>query len=76
MCDILNFVVLVRTIKGSRTTSRRDFKPKGLQAEIKTLQAPQNAFYHLQNVAFLKLWQVKSIISVIHDNAPLVIRIR
>ena len=27
---------------GSRTTSRRDFKPKGLQAEIKTLQAHQN----------------------------------
>ena len=27
---------------GSRTTSRRDFKPKGLRAEIKTLQAPQN----------------------------------
>ena len=26
---------------GSRTTGRRDFKPKGLQAEIKTLQAPQ-----------------------------------
>ena len=29
-------------LDGSRTTSRRDCEPKGLQAEIKTLQAPQN----------------------------------
>ena len=35
-------LVNVLVTYGSRTTSRRDFKPKGLQAEIKTLQAPQN----------------------------------
>ena len=40
---------------GSRTTSRRDFKPKGLEAEIKTLQAPQNAILSSAKSCFSKI---------------------
>ena len=40
---------------GSRTTSRRDFKPKGIQAEIKTLQAPQNTILSSVKLCFLKI---------------------
>ena len=40
---------------GSRTTTRRDFNPKGLQAEIKTLQAPQNAILSSAKCCFSKI---------------------
>ena len=49
-----HFKELLRSY-GSRTTSRRDFKPKGLQAEIKTLQAPQNAFLSSAKCCFSKI---------------------
>ena len=45
---------MVAMFPGSRTTSRRDFKPKGLQAEIKTLQAPQNAILSSAKCCFSK----------------------
>ena len=51
-----------REILGSRTTSRRDFKPKGLDAEIKTLQAPQNTI-----LSSVKRYFSKILASLIHD---------
>ena len=47
---------------GSRTTSRRDFKPKGLQAEIKTLQAPQNTI-----LSSVKRFFSKILASLVHN---------
>ena len=41
-CCNKNLYHVENAASGSRTTSRQDFKPKGLQAEIKTLQAPEN----------------------------------
>ena len=48
--------------QGSRTTSRRDFKPKGLEAEIKTLQAPQNTILSSVKRCFSKF-----LASLVHD---------
>ena len=52
----------VRHPMGSRTTSRRDFKPKGLQAEIKTLQAPQNTM-----LSSVKRYFSKILASLVHN---------
>ena len=49
--------------KGSRAISRRDFKPKGLQAEIKTLQAPQNTILSSVKRYFSK----KNSASLVHN---------
>ena len=46
---------ILHLVTGSRTTSRRDFKPTALQAEIKTLQAPQNAILSSAKCCFSKI---------------------
>ena len=53
---------LTFSIFGSRTTSRRDFKPKGLQAKIKTLQAPQNTI-----LSSLKRYFSKVLASLVYN---------
>ena len=49
-------------VTGSRTTSRRDFKPKGLQAEIKTLQAPQDTI-----LSSVKRYFSEILVSLVHN---------
>ena len=41
--------------QGSRTTGRRDFKPKGLQAEIETSQVHQNTILSSVKRCFSKI---------------------
>ena len=49
---------------GSRVTSRRDFKPKGLHAEMETLQAPQIAIFSLASVKNIILYHFHATMSL------------